>query len=90
MSAVYVWVETFDGSANPTSWEALGAGRTLADGFSVPLTAIVFGENASAVANDAAKYGFPATNVIGVLEKKHFREAISFAQLLHSSMPFCF
>lgn len=62
MSAIYVWVETFEGKANPTSWEALGAGRTLATGFSVPLTALVFGENAQAVAEEAAKYG--ADNVI--------------------------
>ncbi len=57
MSAVYVWIETFEGKANPTSWEALGAGRTLADSFSVPLVALVFGDNASAVAGDAATYG---------------------------------
>lgn len=57
MSAVYVWVETFAGSANPTSWEALGAGRTLADGLSVPLVALVFGDKASEIANESAKYG---------------------------------
>lgn len=32
------------------------------------------------VNDDAAKYGFPAANVTGVLEKKHYRESISFAQ----------
>lgn len=32
------------------------------------------------VNDDAAKYGFPADNVTGVLEKKHYRESISFAQ----------
>ena len=73
MSAVYVWIETFDGSANPTSWEALGAGRTLADGFSVPLTALVFGENASAVANDAAKYGADKSIVCEDATLKDFR-----------------
>lgn len=57
MSAVYVWIETFEGKANPTSWEALGAGKTLADGLGVPLTALVFGENASGVAKEAAAYG---------------------------------
>ena len=53
MSAVYVWIETFKGQPNPTAWEALGAGRTLADGLKVSLTALVFGENASAVAQQA-------------------------------------
>ena len=81
MSAVYVWVETFDGSANPTSWEALGAGRTLADGFSVPLTAIVFGENASAVANDAAKYGADKVITCEDASLKDFRLE-SYASLL--------
>jgi electron transfer flavoprotein alpha subunit len=57
MSAVYAWIETFKGKAIPTSWEALGAGRILADGFQVPLTALVFGENASAIAAEAAPYG---------------------------------
>lgn len=35
-----------------------------------------------AVNDDADKYGFPATNVTGVLEKKHYRESISFAQII--------
>ncbi len=34
------------------------------------------------VNNEATKYGYPAVNVTGVLEKKHYREAISFAQLV--------
>jgi electron transfer flavoprotein alpha subunit len=57
MSAVFVWIETFEGQTNNTSWEALGAGRMLADGLNVPLTALVFGENAAAVGAEAAKYG---------------------------------
>lgn len=57
MSAVFVWIETFKGAANPTSWEALGAGRVVADKLGVPLTALVFGENAGGVAATAATYG---------------------------------
>lgn len=34
------------------------------------------------VNDDAEKYGFPASNVTGVIEVKHFKESISFAQLL--------
>ncbi|MBU0484709.1 MAG: hypothetical protein KKB30_09370 [Proteobacteria bacterium] len=34
------------------------------------------------VNNDATKYGYPASNVTGVLEKKHYREGISFAQII--------
>ena len=34
------------------------------------------------VNDNASKYGFPASNVTGVLEKKHYRESISFAQII--------
>jgi electron transfer flavoprotein alpha subunit len=57
MSAVYTWIETFNGHAVPSSWEALGAGRTLADSLKVPLTALIFGKNANAIAATAATYG---------------------------------
>jgi electron transfer flavoprotein alpha subunit len=73
MSAVFVWIETFDGKPAATSWEALGVGRTLASGYSVPLTALVFGENASAVANEAAKYGAEKAIVCEDATLKNFR-----------------
>lgn len=60
MSAVYTWIETFKGQPLPSTWEALGVGRVLADKLGVPLTALVFGENAQAVAATAAKYGADA------------------------------
>jgi len=41
-------------------------------------TPVVF----TGVNDDASKYGFPADNVTGVLEKKHYREGIRFAQLV--------
>ncbi|HVU10013.1 MAG TPA: hypothetical protein VHD90_01995, partial [Phototrophicaceae bacterium] len=57
MSAVFVWIETFNGKAVPVSWEALAAGKMLADSFGVPLTAVIFGANAQAIASEAAQYG---------------------------------
>ncbi len=60
MSAIYVWIETFKGAALSSSWEALGAGRTLADQLSLPLTALIFGENAGALAAEAAQHGADA------------------------------
>lgn len=57
MSAVYVWIETFKGKALNSSWEALGAGKTVATALNVPLTALVFGENASAVAAETGAHG---------------------------------
>ncbi len=57
MSAVFTWIETFNGAAVSASWEALAAGRALADAFGVPLTALVFGENAEQIAAEAGHYG---------------------------------
>jgi electron transfer flavoprotein alpha subunit len=57
MSSVLVWIETFNGKALPSSWEALGAGKQIAGKLGVPVAALVFGENADAVAGEAAQYG---------------------------------
>ena len=57
MSAVFVWVESFAGVAIPLSREALGAGRALADALDASLVALVFGENASAIAAATGEQG---------------------------------
>jgi electron transfer flavoprotein alpha subunit len=57
MSAVFVYLESFDGKVLPTSWEAVGAGKLLADSYGVPLKAVVFGQNASAIGAEAGQYG---------------------------------
>lgn len=54
---VFVWIETFNGKPVAASWEALAAGRMLADKFGVPLTALVFGTDAQTIAAEAAHYG---------------------------------
>lgn len=81
MSAVYVWIETFQGKAIPAAWEALNAGRAVADAFGVPLTALVFGENAAAVANEAGAYGANKALVSEDATLKDFRLE-AFAALL--------
>lgn len=55
--SVFVWIETSNGKPVPASWEALAAGRLLADTYGVPLTALVFGAAAQDVAAQAAHYG---------------------------------
>ena len=55
--SVFVWIETFNGKPVPASWEALAAGRMLADNFGVPLTALVFGAGAQTVGAQAGQYG---------------------------------
>ena len=52
---ILVWIETFKGAAVPISYECLGEARRLADGGVV--TAAVFGENATAIANEAITFG---------------------------------
>ncbi len=55
--SVFVFVETFDGSASNVSWEALGAGKTVAEAFGTDVTALVFGKNAGEIAKEAGTYG---------------------------------
>lgn len=55
--SVFVWIETFNGQANSTSWEAVGAAKTLADALATDVTAIVFGDNASTIGAEAGQYG---------------------------------
>ncbi len=53
MSKIWVYIDQFKGQALPTSWETIGAAKAL--GGSV--TALVFGQNVEAVANEAFQYG---------------------------------
>ena len=55
--SVFVWIETFEGRGSSSSWEALAAGRRLADALGLGLTALVFGENAAALGAAAGQYG---------------------------------
>jgi electron transfer flavoprotein alpha subunit len=57
MSSVFVWIETQNGQAVPSSWEALGTAQTVAQAYAVPLIAVVFGNGATAIAQEAAAYG---------------------------------
>jgi electron transfer flavoprotein alpha subunit len=54
---IFVWIETFDGQAQPVSWEALGAGKLLAESLNLPVAALIFGTNAAGLADEAAGYG---------------------------------
>ena len=54
MSAIFVWTETDTDGAIPLSQEALGAGAILAAELDLPLVALVFGEDARAIAGSLA------------------------------------
>lgn len=73
MSSVLAFIETFEGQPTPTSWEALGAGKILADAWGVPLSAVILGEGASAVAKTAGEYGATVAYVSEDATLKNFR-----------------
>ena len=62
MSGVLVWIEQHEGQAALVSWQAVGLGRRIGDGLGEPVTALVFGTNANALAQEAIHCG--ADNVI--------------------------
>lgn len=55
--SVLVWIEQFEGSATPASWEALGKGRAVAETSGLPLTALVFGHGIDDLTAQAFHYG---------------------------------
>jgi electron transfer flavoprotein alpha subunit len=54
---VLVYIDQFQGTALPASWEALGAGRSLADQIGGGLAALVVGSQVDALAQEAFQYG---------------------------------
>ena len=58
MSAnIFVYIDHFKGAALPTSWEIVGAGRTLATQLGGKVTAIVVGHSVENLAQQAIQYG---------------------------------
>ncbi len=91
MSAIYVWIETFKGKASAASWEAVAAGRSLASSMGVPVTALVFGENAVVVANEAGSFGADNAIVCDDATLTHFRlepYAALLSDLVKKNEPF--
>lgn len=54
---VWVYIDQFNGQPHPSSWEVIGAGRSLAEGLSSGVTAMVFGQQAGEIAAQAFQYG---------------------------------
>ncbi len=54
---IWVFIDQFKGKALPSSWEAVGVGKTLAASFGGGVTALVFGQNVDGVAQEAFHYG---------------------------------
>lgn len=90
MSSILVWIETFDGKALPAAWEALGAARPLADALNLPVTGLVMGQNAQAVAAEAATYGADRVRVADDATFNDFRlepYAALLSQIVQDNTP---
>jgi electron transfer flavoprotein alpha subunit len=57
MNKIWVYIDQFKGQALPTSWEGIGAARTLAEQLGGGVTALVFGKGVEAIATEAFHYG---------------------------------
>lgn len=68
---VWVFIDQFDGQAIPSSWEAIGAGRMLADKLDSGVTAVVAGHQVKAVAETAIQFG---ANQVYYCEDESFKE----------------
>lgn len=54
---VFVYLDHFKGDPQPASWEALGAGRHLAESLGRSVTAVAIGHQVEALAQSALEYG---------------------------------
>ena len=54
---IWVYIDHFKGKAIPASWEAVGAGKSLADSLGGGVTAMVFGQNVEDLARQAFANG---------------------------------
>jgi electron transfer flavoprotein alpha subunit len=87
VSAVFVWIESSRGNVNPSAWEAVSAARVFPG---AEIIALVFGENAAALAQQAGAYG--ATHAL-VCEDATLNEyrlqpyAALLSRLVHEHQP---
>jgi electron transfer flavoprotein alpha subunit len=70
---VWVFVEQTEGEPAKVSWELLGKGRELADALSVPLSAVVMGENVEHLCTEAFAFGADQAYLIDAPVFRHYR-----------------
>lgn len=71
--SVFVWIETFDGAAIASSWEAMGAASIIAEALGLEITAVIFGENSPALASQAESYGAAKVIICDADELQDYR-----------------
>ncbi len=78
---VWVYIDHFQGEALTPSWEALGAGRRLAESLGGQVIAFVLGENVQSLAQQAVQYGADEVRVADHAALGNYR-ADAFANVL--------
>lgn len=56
-SKVHVYIDHFQGQSSPASWEAIGVAKAIAQSLGGGVTAVVLGEKAEALAQQAIEHG---------------------------------
>jgi len=90
---VFVWIDQTNGEVDSIAWEAVGAGRTVADALGGQLAAIVLGENVSELAEQAIQYGADSAFAADDASLKTFRlqaYAATMTQLVQEQEPAAF
>lgn len=65
MSDIFVFIDSAQGKAHPASWEALAVAQVIARERGAQIVALAFGENAAALAAEAAHYGASSAIIAG-------------------------
>jgi electron transfer flavoprotein alpha subunit len=70
---IFVYIDHFQGTAVPASWEAVGAAKTIAGALDASVTAVVLGKGIEALAKEAITYGADDGIVADNAELAEFR-----------------
>lgn len=73
--AILVYVDHFQGTAKPVSWEIMGKARELADTLGQPVVALVAGQGVESLADEAIGYGADRVLLADAAEFAQFRTA---------------
>ena len=80
---VWVFIEQTEGEPAKVSWELLGKGRELADTLSVPLSAVVLGENVEGLCHESFAYGADRAYLMDAPVFRHYRTESYLKGLCH-------
>jgi electron transfer flavoprotein alpha subunit len=79
--SILVYVDQFQGTAKPVSWEMLGKARELAGKLNTEVAAVVVGQNVGAIAQEAVAYGADKVFIVDGPEFAQYRNAAYAAAL---------